>query len=203
LFDHFRDGSRVFVLVGDVSGKGIAAALFMARTKTVFEAAAERADDPGAILEQVNRSLCRDNESGMFVTAAVGVLDLASGELALALAGHDPPVLVPADGPPGPVTAQGGRVLGLIEAPDFPVNRLRLAPGDAVVLFTDGVPEAQDPQGAFFGAERIVKAVAGSRQEAPATMTRQLLQAVRDFAGEAPQSDDITILTLRRLGARD
>ena len=203
LFDHFRDGSRVFVLVGDVSGKGIAAALFMARTKTVFEAAAERAADPGAILEQVNRSLCRDNESGMFVTAAVGVLDLASGELALALAGHDPPVLVPADGPPGPVTAQGGRVLGLIEAPDFPVNRLRLAPGDAVVLFTDGVPEAQDPQGAFFGVERIVAAVAGSRQEAPAAVTGQLLQAVRDFAGEAPQSDDITILTLRRLGVRD
>ena len=203
LFDHFRDGSRVFVLVGDVSGKGIAAALFMARTKTVFETAAERAADPGVILEQVNRSLCRDNESGMFVTAAVGVLDLASGELALALAGHDPPVLVPADGPPGPVTAQGGRVLGLIEAPDFPVNHLRLAPGDAVVLFTDGVPEAQDPQGAFFGAERIVNAVAESRHEAPATMTRQLLQAVRDFAGDAPQSDDITILTLRRLGARD
>ena len=201
LFDHFRDGSRVFVLVGDVSGKGIAAALFMARTKTVFEAAAERADDPGVILEQVNRSLCRDNDSGMFVTAAVGVLDLASGELALALAGHDPPVLVPAHGAPGPVTVQGGRVLGLIEAPDFPVNRLRLAPGDAIVLFTDGVPEAQDPNGGFFGVDRIVAALSGSRHEEPAGVTDDLLNAVRAFAGEAPQSDDITILTLRRLGA--
>ncbi len=201
LFDHFRDGSRVFVLVGDVSGKGIAAALFMARTKTVFEAAAERADDPGVILEQVNRSLCRDNDSGMFVTAAVGVLDLASGELALALAGHDPPVLVPADGTPAPVTAQGGRVLGLIEASDFPVNRLRLAPGDAIVLFTDGVPEAQDPKGSFFGVDRIVTALSGSRHREPAGVTDDLLNAVRAFAGEAPQSDDITILTLRRLGS--
>ena len=119
LFDHFRDGSRVFVLVGDVSGKGIAAALFMARTKTILEAAAERAADPGVILEQVNRSLCRDNESGMFVTAADGILDLASGELALALAGHDPPVLVHRSGPPGPVTAQGGRVLGVVGSTDF------------------------------------------------------------------------------------
>jgi phosphoserine phosphatase RsbU/P len=198
LFLHFRDRARVFVLVGDVSGKGIPAALFMARTKTVFEAAAERAHDPGAILEQVNHGLCRDNESGMFVTAAVGVLDLASGELALALAGHDPPVLVPAVGAPALVTVEGGRVLGLIDAPDFPVNRLRLAPGDAVVLFTDGVGEAQDAAGGFFGVDRIVSAMAGSRHEPAAAMTEGLLKAVRDFAGDAPQSDDITILTLRR-----
>jgi sigma-B regulation protein RsbU (phosphoserine phosphatase) len=201
LFDHFRDGTRVFTLVGDVSGKGIAAALFMARTRTVFEAAAERTFDPGAILEQVNRSLCRDNASGMFVTAVIGVLDLVSGEVALALAGHDPPVLVPAQGPPRQVSAQGGRVLGLIEAPDFPVNRLTLAPGDALVLFTDGVSEAQDLSGGFFGVERIEAAVAATQQEPAPAVTGKLLQAVRDFAGEAPQSDDITILTLRRLGA--
>jgi len=199
LFDHFRDGSRVFVLVGDVSGKGIAAALFMARARTVFETAAERASDPGAILEQVNHSLCRENESGMFVTAAVAVLDLASGELALALAGHDPPVLVPAEGEAVPLSVEGGRVLGLIDVPDFPVNRLKLAPGDAVVFFTDGVGEAQDASGGFFGVPRIVAALAASRHEAPAGMTEALLRAVRAFAGEAPQSDDITILTLRRL----
>jgi len=199
LFLHFRDGARVFVLVGDVSGKGIAAALFMARTKTVFEAAAERAHDPGAILEQVNHGLCRGNESGMFVTAAVGVLDLASGELALALAGHDPPVLVPAVGAPAPVAVEGGRVLGLIDTPDFPVNRLRLAPGDAVVLFTDGVGEAQDAAGGFFGVERVVACLVASRERSAAGVTEALLGAVRSFAGDAPQSDDITILTLRRL----
>ena len=104
----------------------------------------------------MNRSLCRDNAAGMFVTAVVGVLDLASGELAFSVAGHEPPVLVPAEGAPEPVSVEGGRVLGLIEASDFPVNRLRLGKGEAVLLYTDGVSEAQDAGGAFFGVERVV-----------------------------------------------
>jgi sigma-B regulation protein RsbU (phosphoserine phosphatase) len=199
LFDHFRDGPRVFFLVGDVSGKGIAAALFMARAKTVFETEASREADPGALLARVNRSLCRENDAGMFVTAVAGVLDVSSGELTFALAGHDPPVLVPAAAPPTALSAEGGRVLGLIEVSDFPVNRLRLGPGDAVVVYTDGVSEALDTGGAFFGVERIVAAVGPLRQAAAPAVTGGLLGAVRAFAGEAPQSDDITILTLRRL----
>lgn len=199
LFDHFRDGSRVFFLAGDVSGKGVAAALFMARAKAVFEAVASREADPGVVLDAVNRSLCRENEAGMFVTAATGVLDVETGELAFALAGHDPPVLVPASGAPGSLHAEGGRVLGLIEASDFPVNRLRLSPGDAIVLYTDGVSEAQDTAGGFFGIERIVATVVSLQHAAAPALTAGLLGAVRAFAGEAPQSDDITILTLRRL----
>jgi phosphoserine phosphatase RsbU/P len=202
LFDHFRDGSRVFFLVGDVSGKGVPAALFMARTKTVFETVAAREEDPGRVLDRVNRSLCRDNDAGMFVTAAVGVLDLATGELAFALAGHEPPVLVPADSPPEAARAEGGRVLGLIEESEFPVNRRRLDHGDAVVLYTDGVSEAQDSGGGFFGVERLVAVAAARRHEAASALTEGVLGAVRAFAGAAPQSDDITILTLRLLAPR-
>jgi sigma-B regulation protein RsbU (phosphoserine phosphatase) len=139
----------------------------------------------------------------MFVTAAVGALDLATGELAFALAGHDPPLLVPGDGPPAPVSAEGGRVLGLIEASDFPVNRLRLGRGEALVLYTDGVSEAQDAGGSFFGVERLVATVAEVRHEAAPAVTTRVLEAVRAFASGAPQSDDITILTLRYLGPRD
>jgi sigma-B regulation protein RsbU (phosphoserine phosphatase) len=201
LFDHFLDGSRVFFLVGDVSGKGVAAALFMARTKTVFETVAAREADPGAVLARVNRSLCRDNDAGMFVTAGVGVLDLGTGELAFALAGHDPPLLVLADGL-APASAEGGRVLGLIEQSDFPVNRLRLGKGEALVLYTDGVSEAQDASGAFFGAERLATTVADVRYAPAPEITARVLEAVRGFAGDAPQSDDITILTLRYLGSR-
>jgi sigma-B regulation protein RsbU (phosphoserine phosphatase) len=202
LFDHFQEGGRVFFLVGDVSGKGIPAALFMARTKTVFEAMAAREGDPGRVLDRVNRSLCRDNDAGMFVTAVLGVLELASGEVTFASAGHDPPVLVPASGDVHLVPGEGGRVLGLIEASDFPVNRLRLGPGDALVLYTDGVSEAQDRRGGFFGSERLVSAAASLRGAPPATLTAGVLGAVRAFAGDAPQSDDITILTLRYLGPR-
>jgi sigma-B regulation protein RsbU (phosphoserine phosphatase) len=199
LFDHFRDAQRVFFLVGDVSGKGVPAALFMARTKTLFEALAARDADPGAILAAANSNLCTDNDAGMFVTAVCGVLDVTSGELTFALAGHDPPMLVPAEGDPESLQVEGGRVLGLIEASDFPVNRLRLGHRDAVVMFTDGVSEAQNAEGEFFEIGRIVETVQRHRHEDAEAVTENLLGAVRGFAGEAPQSDDITLMTLRCL----
>jgi sigma-B regulation protein RsbU (phosphoserine phosphatase) len=199
LFNHFRDGDRVFFLVGDVSGKGVPAALFMARTKTLFEALASRNADPGAVLADANHNLCAENEAGMFVTAVCGVLDVTSGELAFALAGHDPPILVPAEGEIEQLQAEGGRVLGLIEESDYPVNRIRLGHRDAVVMFTDGVSEATNPDGAFFEIDRIVETVGRHRHEAAAVVTDGLLRAVREFAGEAPQSDDITLMTLRYL----
>jgi sigma-B regulation protein RsbU (phosphoserine phosphatase) len=100
---------------------------------------------------------------------------------------------------PKALSAEGGRVLGLIEGSDFPVNRVRLEVGDAVVLYTDGVSEAQDAVGAFFGVERILVALHSLRQDTASAVTGGLLGAVRAFAGEVQQSDDITILTLRRL----
>ena len=119
----------------------------------------------------------------MFVTAVAGVLDLASGELAFALAGHEPPVLVPAGGAAAALSVEGGRVLGLIEASDFPVNRLRLGAGDAVVLYTDGVSEAQD-------AAAGSSASSGSSRRRPRCGSRghradrrSCSQAVRAFAG--------------------
>jgi sigma-B regulation protein RsbU (phosphoserine phosphatase) len=199
LFNHFRDGDRVFFLVGDVSGKGVPAALFMARTKTLFEALAAREVAPGAILAAANHNLCAENDAGMFVTAICGVLDVTTGELTFALAGHDPPVLVPAEGAAGPLQVEGGRVLGLIERSDYPVNRLRLGHRDALVMYTDGVSEAQNTDGGFFEVDRIVETLERHRHGDAAAMTDALLEAVRGFAGEAPQSDDITLMTLRYL----
>jgi sigma-B regulation protein RsbU (phosphoserine phosphatase) len=202
LFDHFRHGSRVFFLVGDVSGKGVPAALFMARTKTLFEVVASREGDPGVILAAANHNLCAENEAGMFVTAVCGSLDLTTGDLAFATAGHDPPVLVPAEGDVAQLSAEGGRVLGLIEGSDYPVNRLRLGHRDAVVLFTDGVSEAQDSGERFFEIGRIVASAAAHRHESAKTLTDALLAAVREFAGSAPQSDDITLMTVRYLARK-
>jgi phosphoserine phosphatase RsbU/P len=199
LFHHFRHGSRVFFLVGDVSGKGVPAALFMARTKTLFEAIAAREGEPGAVLVAANLNLCTENGAGMFVTCVCGVLDLEKGDLAYALAGHEPPILAPAEGPVAPLSAEGGRVLGLIEESDYPVNRLRLARRDAVVLYTDGVSEAQDPDGAFFGVGRLVDVVGRHRHEDAIAITDGVLGAVRRFAGSALQYDDITLMTLRYL----
>ncbi len=108
LFDHFEQNRRVFFLVGDVSGKGVAAALFMARTKTLFDAVAADERDPGAVLATINRSLCRQNEAGMYVTAVCGVLDLETRTVTFATAGHEPPVLV-AERRPLEAPRNGGR----------------------------------------------------------------------------------------------
>jgi sigma-B regulation protein RsbU (phosphoserine phosphatase) len=199
LFHHFRHGSKVSFLVGDVSGKGVPAALFMARTKTLFEAIGSREEDPGAILAAANHNLCTENEAGMFVTCVCGVLDVGNGDLAFALAGHEPPVLAPAEGPVSPLAAEGGRVLGLIEESDYPVNRRRLGDRDALVLYTDGVSEAQDPGGDFFGVERIVDVIERHRQDDASAITGGLLEAVRGFSASALQYDDITLMTLRYL----
>ncbi len=197
LFSHFERDGRFFFIVADVSGKGIPAALFMARTKTMFEAAALERDDPAEILGELNRGLLRDNQAGMFVTALCGSLELASGVLTLASAGHDPPLRVDAGGEARQLRLEGGPILGLLPFDTFPEESLPLARGAIVVGFTDGVTEANDKDGAFFGIERAVTALARGRPLTAAAACGLLLDAVRDFARGAEPSDDLTVLALR------
>lgn len=198
LFDQFERGGRVFFLVADVSGKGIPAALFMARAKTMFEVAAARIDDPSEILRLLNRGLGRENDAGMFVTAVTGSLAPESGELLLAIAGHDPPVVVDASGTARQLAVEGGPVLGLLPIDDFPLHRLALAPGETLVGFTDGVTEAQDPQGGFFGMERVLPALAGRPLASAAAARDALVETVRVFVAGGEASDDLTVLALHR-----
>jgi sigma-B regulation protein RsbU (phosphoserine phosphatase) len=203
LYDHFmQDAARVVFMVGDVSGKGVPAALFMARTKTLLEAIAAREPDPAAVLHELNQTLSAENEAGMFVTALLCTLDTRTGELSFAIAGHESPMLVPSRGEPASIQGEGGPVLGLLENSEYPLNRVTLNPGDALVLFTDGVNEAQNVDGDFFGPDRLRAASAEGRDEGTPGLTGSVLTSVRAFAGEAPQSDDITILTLKYLGTR-
>lgn len=199
LYDHFVQEGRVFFLVGDVSGKGVPAALFMARAKMLFETIAARESDPGTILRELNRGLAAENDAGMFLTVVCGSLDPATGALRYASGGHDPPVHVTADGV-APLEVEGGPLIGLLPDAECPVNELRMAPGDSVVLSTDGVSEASDTAGDMFGIERLVGTLASLTGAGAEAITRAVFDAVRGFAGEAPQSDDITILTLRYLG---
>jgi sigma-B regulation protein RsbU (phosphoserine phosphatase) len=201
LFDQFERGGRVVFLVADVSGKGIPAALFMARAKTMFEVAAARIDDPSEILRVLNRGLGRENEAGMFVTAVTGSLAPESGELLLAIAGHDPPVVVDAAGTARQLAVEGGPVLGLLPVDDFPLQRLALGPGETLVAFTDGVTEAQDPGGAFFGVQRVLPALTGGDIATAAAARDALMEAVRVFVAGGEASDDVTVLALRRASA--
>jgi sigma-B regulation protein RsbU (phosphoserine phosphatase) len=197
LFDHFEQNRRVFFLVGDVSGKGVGAALFMARAKTLFDAVATDERNPGAVLSTLNRSLCRQNEAGMYVTAVCGVLDLDTRTVTFATAGHEPPILLASDGRSTPLEGDGGRVLGLMEIGDYPVTDRTLDKGDALVMYTDGVSEAQDPAGEFFGTERLLESTGRQVAGSASAITAALLKDVKTFAATAPQSDDITILTLK------
>jgi sigma-B regulation protein RsbU (phosphoserine phosphatase) len=168
----------------------------MARVKMLFETVAARETDPGAILLKLNRGLTAENDAGMFVTVVCGSLDTTTGDLAFACGGHEAPVHMTAAGA-APLEVAGGPLLALIEDAEFPVNALRLAPGESVVMFTDGVSEAADPGGAMFGTERLVTLLSGTAVDSSSSVTGSVLRAVREFAGEAPQSDDITIMTLR------
>jgi sigma-B regulation protein RsbU (phosphoserine phosphatase) len=168
LFHHFEHQRRVFFLVGDVSGKGVAAALFTARTKTLFDAVAATERDPGGVLAALNDSLCRQ-----------------------------PPVILRPNQHPRPLETEGGPILGLLPIASFPASSVTLDEGDALVMYTDGVSEARDADGGFFGAERLLAAAARSAGGAAAAITEGLLQEVKTLAADARQSDDITILTLR------
>src|SRR5690349_17946229 len=198
LYDYFHLGGKLYFMVGDVSGKGVPAALFMARAKTLFATVARHETDLGDVLTQVNHGLCADNEAAMFATLFAGTIDLDTGELRCAVGGHEPPILIPASGEAARVVpVNGGPALGLHPEAAFPTIPCALRPGDAFVLYTDGVTEAEAEQGGFFTDERLLELLSGVQKISAAAIADRVLGAVREFAGKASQSDDITVLVLR------
>lgn len=193
-----RRPGEVCFAVGDVSDKGIPAALFMAVTDIHFEAAARDLADPEAVLARVNDALVAEDRANMFVTLVCGVLDTRSGRVSLAIGGHTRPLLVPARGAPSYLQGELGTVVGVVPGLSFRRHDLRLEAGDALVLYTDGVTEAHDPAGALFGEERLLEHLSSRCGEEPRGLAEGLREAVRAFAGSAPQFDDIAILVLRR-----
>lgn len=193
------DRDRLFFVVGDVSGKGVPAALFMAMTMTLFKATALASDaTPDAIMRRVNGELSRDNPGQMFVTAFCGVLDLRTGAVAYANGGHEPPFLRHADGRVSRLPRSAGMALGVFDDADFTPAVLDLAAGDALILFTDGVSEAANAADELFTIQRIENSLARSPPTAPARAVAEgLADDVRVFVGEAPQSDDLAILVIR------
>lgn len=197
LYSYFMlDPQRFFVMVGDVSDKGIPAALFMAQTITLAKALAPRAQTPQNLLRLLNLELCRGNDSCMFVTLLCGLLDTGSGSLVLASAGHEPPVLC-GRGAPQLLEFPTGAVLGLYEDSDYPEHRLRLRQGETLLMYTDGITEASDRDRQMYGVERTVESLAQvPPTAATAAYIEQLLGDVDRFVADAAQADDITLLAL-------
>jgi sigma-B regulation protein RsbU (phosphoserine phosphatase) len=199
LYDVFPLGDgRVCIVLGDVSGKGIPAALFMAVTATLLRSTARHVQRPEEILSHVNEELSRDNPTSMFVTLFCAVLDTRTGLVSYASGGHTSPVLVRPGHPPQLLAdGQGtGTLIGIQPGLVFEPREVHLQSGDSLFLYTDGVTEAFDPDHACFGEERLLLAL---REVAPTSreMVERVLAAVRKFARGAPQSDDIALLALR------
>ncbi len=192
---HFRHGDgQVWFVVGDVSDKGVPAALFMARTLTVLEVATAAGKAPDDVLADAARHLVEGNDACMFATVLCGLLDLATGELSIASAGHDAPLLRHADGRIETIALESGPALGFDAGGDYEVWRGRLGPGDLLFAYTDGVTEAFDRDDAAFGEDRLRDALRESRSAADAC--DGLLIAVHRFASGAAQSDDITVFAI-------
>ena len=203
LYDFFMlDADRLFFHIADVSGKGIPASLFMSITKALTKSVALRAghDDP-SLLTQVNRELARDNRGALFVTAFAAVLDARSGELRYWTAGHDTPYVIDTASARQLDRSQSGPPLCVLEGFEYPQQEARLAPGSSLVLFTDGVPEAENARGELYGKERLERCLGAL---APDVDAGQVVQAVRadvaQFVAGAAASDDVTLLVLRWLG---
>ena len=196
-YDFFLlDDHRLCVVVGDVSGKGVPAALFMAVTKYLVEASGGEGNPPNEILRLVNSHLIRNNDSCMFVTVFVGILNLQTGEFVYANGGHNPPLVLVAGGEPTFLEPPGGPVLGVMEGATFRMDRCVLSPGTTLLAYTDGVTEAFDKNGEAFSDERLLAAVSSLGQRSAKDITETLTTKIDEFCGGAPQADDITVLCL-------
>jgi phosphoserine phosphatase RsbU/P len=186
------------VVIGDVSGKGIPAALFMAVTVTLLRTLARQFGKPEEILCHLNDELAAQNPRGMFVTMACLVFDLRTGRVTCSNGGHNSPLLVGPSGEPKFVFPSTGMVLGLFPDRPYTSAAMDLAPGDTLLLYTDGVTEAYNPEEKLFEDGRLLECFADGPGPSPSETVAKLLSAVQAFAAGAAQSDDITILAVRR-----
>jgi sigma-B regulation protein RsbU (phosphoserine phosphatase) len=202
LFEVLRLGpDRVLVAVGDVSGKGIPAALFMAVAMTLLRSLARQGYPPDVVLRRLNDELLEQNPRGMFVTLQCMVFDLARRTVTCASAGHHAAVRVVPGQTPVPVFTTSGRVLGLMPSEDITSETIELQQGETLVLFTDGVSEAFDTNQELFGEERLVSELQCATSRTARETTHGVLEAVRRHAEGAKQSDDITVLSVRYTGS--
>jgi serine phosphatase RsbU (regulator of sigma subunit) len=186
------------VVIADVTGKGIGAGMLMAFARPVIHAALDHSPGPAEALERTNRILVDEIRSGLFITAIAGVLDVATGRLRMANAGHEPPLIVRADGGPIEAIEGGGVLLGAFRSLGAPEVDIRLRPGDRLVLYTDGVTDAIGPSGERFGEPRLLATIEAARRGSAHDIVAALRDAVADFRGSVSPADDITIVVIGR-----
>jgi len=188
------------LVIGDVSGKGIPAALFMMVTNILISDRTMMGGTPGEILTFVNKGICEHNQAEMFVTVWLGVLELSTGKLTACNAGHEYPALKHADGTFELYKDRHGFVVGGMEGIQYRNYEIQLQPGDKLFVYTDGVPEATDAAEQLFGTERMLEALNTDPDAAPEQILGNVRAAVDHFVKEAEQFDDLTMMCLEYRG---
>lgn len=201
LYDCFLlDDGRLGFVLGDVSGKGVGAALFMAITRTMIRATALRGLSPGETIRTVNAALFPESMPHMFVTLIYGVMDPVNGEVTFCNAGHMAPYVLRQDG--RVETAEGVRGLAVCLKSDFEYGdtHVTLSPGESLVLYSDGVTEARNAEQEEFETTRLTECLEAAHGERPAEILRDVLRSLEEFCEGVPQTDDVTVLLLRYTG---
>ncbi|MBQ3105280.1 MAG: SpoIIE family protein phosphatase [Lachnospiraceae bacterium] len=200
-YDFFMvDRDHLAVVIADVSGKGVPAALFMVIAKTLLKNHAQKGEEPSRVFEQTNDQLCENNKENMFVTAWMGILEISTGKLSYVNAGHNPPVIKGADGVFRYLEGAPDFVLAGMEGLPYQQSELMLHRGDSLYLYTDGVTEANNMQDELYGEERLEEVLNLHAQASPEEILKAVKESIDTFVGEAEQFDDITMLCLTFLG---
>ena len=192
----FIDRDRLCLLIADVSGKGIPAALFMMASKIILADNAKSGKSPAQILQDTNEAICANNPEEMFVTVWLGILDISTGLLTTANAGHEYPALMHADGQFELFRDRHGLVVGGMPGVKYHEHSLQMYPGSKLFVYTDGVPEATDAENALFGTARMLQALNAHTNEAPKQILHGVRQAVNEFVSNMEQFDDLTMMCL-------
>ncbi len=194
-YDFFYcDRDKLCLVIADVSGKGVPAALFMMQAKTAIKNYASHGHGPAKVLEHVNHTLCEGNDAEMFVTVWLGILDLNTGKIQCANAGHEYPVLMRAGGDYELLKDKHGLALAAMDGISMKEYEIDLDPGDRLFVYTDGVPEAINEKVEAYGTERLCEKLNALKNVSQQQTLESVLRDIRNFAGAAEQFDDITML---------
>ena len=196
LFDYFIHDEKLFFCIGDVSGKGTPSAMLMAGTRSYFRAFSGHENNPGLIMQYINESACQGNDTNMFITLFIGVLDLPTGHLRYCNAGHDVPLIL-ANGQWTCLEAKPHLPIGLFDEVKYNMMETYLQPNSTIFLYTDGLTEAKNCEHKQFGIKQVEEVLATCTDMQPQELLETIDKAVRGFVGGAEQSDDLTMLAIR------
>ena len=200
-YDFFlTDDDHLCMIIADVSGKGVPAALFMMAAKIIFANYAKMGQSPSEILTAANTAICAHNREEMFVTVWLGILEISTGKLQAANAGHEYPAIKKAGGNFELFKDKHGFVIGGMDRMKYKQYEIQMEKGDTLFLYTDGVAEATNAENQLFGTERMLEALNAEPTAEPKILLENMKKSVDEFVGDAPQFDDLTMLCIRLEG---